>query len=61
VNSLVAVLDEAQVAASLNLQLLDDELVASSPPLCDKLRIRAGAPDFVARRVEDSLDPNLAI
>ena len=61
VHSLGRVLDEAPVAAALELQPLDHELVAAAPPLRDQVGLGERAPDAVARGVEDALDPDLAI
>src|SRR3954468_22317675 len=57
----VGMLDEAPVATTHRLELLDDELVAPAPPLSDRARIVHGLPNFAARRVEDALDADLAI
>ena len=43
------------------LVLLDDELVAPSPPLRHEGRVGHGAPHALARGVEDSLHADLAV
>ena len=61
VHAVGRVLDEAPVAAALDLHLLDDELVAAAPPLRDERRVGHRAPHAFARRVEDALDADLAV
>src|SRR5687768_11510862 len=60
-HSLRPVLDETPVSPALHFHSLDHELVATSPPLCDELRIGHRLPYSLPRRVEDALDANLAI
>ena len=50
---------EAVRTARTNVHLLDDRAVP--PPLRDQLRIRPDGEDVRARRVEDSLDPDLEL
>src|SRR5688572_15363594 len=59
--ALGSVLDEAPVSAALQLELLDDELVAAAPPLRQELRVGEGAPHAVARCIEGALDADLTV
>lgn len=55
------VLDEAPVAAALDVYALDDELVAAAPPLRDQLRVSERPPHTVAGGLEDALDADLPV
>src|SRR6185436_19773145 len=60
-HAVFAVLDEAPMASALHLHALDDEPVPPPPPLRHERGIAERLPDAVARRVEDALDPDLAV
>src|SRR6185369_1047685 len=60
-HAMIAVLDEAPMATAFELEALDDQAVAASPPLRDEFGLGHRLPHPLALGVEDALHAKFAI